>query len=262
MKKNGIVPMIFLSCSSIAFGQTITAGSVGIGITEPKSTLHIEGKAGSASVPDGLTVPRLTRAQLSAKNNVYTSDQNGTLVFVTTLDGAAIDKVVNVTSVGLYFYDAPTNKWYNVRYSSFGVVESLKVITGTYSPAAPYVVQPDDYILLLRFSTASTGGNSTANINNTAPFINTTSNLQLPDPTTCPGRVLHFINDSDRFGTNTGANVYTNYPMISNGSGSEPNAYNIRSNNNNYQILYGLNYSQWKIISDGTRWISLQVVIV
>ncbi|MFN1219686.1 hypothetical protein ACKW6Q_22175 [Chryseobacterium kwangjuense] len=262
MKKKRIISVLFLSAGSFVFGQAITAGNVGIGTSQPITTLHIEGKATSASVPDGLTVPRLTRAQLSAKNNVYTADQNGTLVFVTTLDGAATGKVINVTTIGLYFYDAPTSRWYNVRYSSFGVTESFKAISGTYSPAVPYVVQPDDYILLLRYSTTSSGGNSSGNINNTAPFINNTANLILPDPTTCPGRVLHFVNDSDRFGTNTGANVYTNYPMISNGSGNEPNAYNIRSNNNNYQIQYGLNYSQWKIISDGSRWISLQVVIV
>ncbi|PWN59889.1 hypothetical protein [Chryseobacterium viscerum] len=236
------------------------AGRIGMGTNDPKVTVQIEGKVTTPSVPDGFTTPRLTRAQLSAKDAVYGSDQNGTLVFVTTLDGAAINKVSYVTSVGLYFYDSPTSKWYNIRSSSSGVVESFKIITGTYTAAAPYVVQPDDFLLILRYNTASTGGNSGANISTTSPYLNSTANLQLPDPTTCPGRVLQFVNDSDKVGSSTGENVYTNYAMHA--AGSDPNSYNSRSNLNNYEIASGQNYSQWKIISDGTRWISLQVVIV
>ncbi|MCQ4141143.1 MULTISPECIES: hypothetical protein [unclassified Chryseobacterium] len=236
------------------------AGRVGIGTNDPKVTVQIEGQAASSAVPDGFTPPRLTRAQLSAKDASYGNNQNGTLVFVTTLDGSAINKVSNVTSVGLYFYDAPTSRWYNIRNSSSGVVEGFKIITGTYSPTTPYVVQPDDYILILRYSTASTGGNASANVSTTSPYLNNAANLQLPDPTTCPGRVLHFINDSDKVGSSTAENVYTNYAMHS--ALTDTNSFSSRSALSNYEISTGQNNSQWKIISDGTRWISLQVVIV
>lgn len=236
------------------------AGRVGIGTNDPKVTVQIEGQVASSAVPDGFTPPRLTRAQLSAKDASYGNNQNGTLVFVTTLDGSAINKVSNVTSVGLYFYDAPTSRWYNIRNSSSGVVEGFKIITGTYTPTTPYVVQPDDYILILRYSTASTVGNASANVSTTSPYLNNAANLQLPDPTTCPGRVLHFINDSDKVGSSTAENVYTNYAMHS--ALTDTNSFSSRSALSNYEISTGQNNSQWKIISDGTRWISLQVVIV
>lgn len=236
------------------------SGKIGIGTNDPKVTMHIEGQVTAPAVPDGFTPPRLTRSQLSAKDASYGTNQNGTLVFVTTLDGSAIDKVSNVTSVGLYFYDAPNSKWYNVRTPSNGYVENFKIITGTYSSATPYVVQPDDYVVILRYDTASTGGNSLSNISSTSPFQNSTANIQLPDPTTCPGRVLHFINDSDKLGTNTGESVYTNYPILS--ATTSTNSFNVRSSASNYEISTGQNNSQWRIISDGTRWISLQVVIV
>lgn len=236
------------------------AGRIGMGTSDPKVTVQIEGKVTTPSAPDGFTTPRLTRAQLSAKDAVYGNDQNGTLVFVTILDGAAVNKVSNVTSVGLYFYDAPTSKWYNIRSSSSGVVESFKIITGTYTAAAPYVVQPDDFLLILRYNTASTGGNGGGNVSTTSPYLNSTANLQLPDPATCPGRVLQFVNDSDKLGAATSEDVFVNYPMHS--AAVDGNSYNSRSNLNNYVVQAGSNYSQWKIISDGTRWISLQVIII
>ncbi|KAB1228530.1 hypothetical protein [Chryseobacterium viscerum] len=236
------------------------AGRIGMGTNDPKVTVQIEGKVTTPSVPDGFTTPRLTRAQLSAKDAAYGSDQNGTLVFVTTLDGAAINKVSYVTSVGLYFYDSPTSKWYNIRSSSSGVVESFKIITGTYTPTTPYVVQPDDFLLILRYSQASVGGNAAGTISNTSPYLNSNANLQLPDPVTCPGRVLQFVNDSDKLGSGTAKDVQVNYPMHS--ATTDTNSYNSKSSISNYEIKAGSNNSQWKIISDGTRWISLQVIII
>ncbi|QIY91631.1 hypothetical protein [Chryseobacterium gallinarum] len=253
MRKRSIPALILVLISIKAFAQ------VGIATTNPKVTLQVEGKATTATVADGLTVPRLTRTQLLAKDPAYGSDQNGTLVFVTTIDGSATGKVTNVTAVGLYYYDAPNARWYNTKGSS-GVVENFKIITGTYTPTSPYVVQPDDYILILRYNTASTGGNLPADISATSPFLNNTANLRLPDPTTCPGRILHLINDSDKLGLSTGENVYTNYAMHS--GLTDPNSYNSKSSYLNYGINAEQNYSQWKIMSDGTRWISLQVVVV
>lgn len=233
---------------------------VGVNTDDPKSTMQIDGQASVASVADGLIVPRLTRAQLYAKDAVYQTAQNGALVFVTELNGSAIGKVVNVTTIGLHYYDAPLQKWFNVKNSSSGVVENFKIITGTYTPAAPYVVQPEDYILILRYATASTGGNSSANVSTSSPYLNSAANIHLPDPTLCPGRVLYLINDSDRVGSSTGESVYTNYAIHS--ALSDANSYNSRSSLNNYEVSFGQNYSQWRIISDGTRWICLQVVVV
>ena len=54
----------------------------------PRATLHIEGQPNNATISDGFIVPRLTGAQLRAKDGAYTADNNGQIVFVTEADTA------------------------------------------------------------------------------------------------------------------------------------------------------------------------------
>ncbi|MGG7436640.1 hypothetical protein ACQ7CU_01060 [Chryseobacterium arthrosphaerae] len=86
-------------------------GRVGINTTTPATTLDVVADAANTSKPDALLVPRLTRAQLTAKDAVYIAAQNGALAFVTTIDGTASTKTANVTAVGFYYYDSPSTTW-------------------------------------------------------------------------------------------------------------------------------------------------------
>lgn len=105
---------ILLTATVLACMTALTKaqqGRVGINTTTPAATLDVTAFKDDVTRPDALLVPRLTRAQLAAKNAVYIADQNGALTFVTALDGSAVGKTVNVTATGFYYYDAPNNVW-------------------------------------------------------------------------------------------------------------------------------------------------------
>ncbi|MCW1960907.1 hypothetical protein [Chryseobacterium viscerum] len=90
-------------------------GRVGINTTTPAATLDVVANTTDNARPDALLVPRMTRAQLLAKDAAYTAAQNGALAFVTTIDGTATPKTTNVTAVGFYYYDGQTtNTWITV----------------------------------------------------------------------------------------------------------------------------------------------------
>ncbi|WP_334126743.1 hypothetical protein [Empedobacter brevis] len=98
---------LFLSISITSIAQ------VGINTDDPKVTLDIVATADIARA-DALLVPRMTRAQLAAKDDAYVSAQNGAMIFITTIDGIATTKTMNVTTVGFYYYDSPTSMWRSV----------------------------------------------------------------------------------------------------------------------------------------------------
>ncbi|KFF09781.1 hypothetical protein IW15_22245 [Chryseobacterium soli] len=95
--KNNIILLGAVLISGIAFSQ------VGINTDAPKATLDVVGKATDTSSLDGIIAPRLTGVQLRAKT--YTTDQTGTLVYVTTADTAPAGQTVNVTSIGYFYFD-------------------------------------------------------------------------------------------------------------------------------------------------------------
>ncbi|WP_336686210.1 hypothetical protein [Chryseobacterium bernardetii] len=93
---------------------------VGINTSTPAATLDVVASTTDTSRPDALLVPRMSRAQLLAKDAAYAdgnataaSAQNGALVFVNLVDGTATTKTANVTATGFYYYDGTNgnNVW-------------------------------------------------------------------------------------------------------------------------------------------------------
>lgn len=79
---------------------------IGVNSTTPKVTLDVEAGATDATTAEGLSAPRLTRAQLASKDARYGADQIGTLVFVTSIaTGTATAKTINVIAPGYYYFD-------------------------------------------------------------------------------------------------------------------------------------------------------------
>jgi hypothetical protein len=101
-------PMKKLLLSAALFAASFTAfAQVGIGNTDPKATLDVVGNAANAAVADGIIAPRITRANLSAKDDAtYAAAQVGTIIYVTNISGGINLETANVTAVGYYYFDA------------------------------------------------------------------------------------------------------------------------------------------------------------
>ncbi|MBV8328073.1 hypothetical protein [Chryseobacterium sp.] len=87
----------FLTTSLVIYSQ------VGINTTAPKATLDITGAPADPTRMDGLIAPRLTGAELRAKN--YTAAQEGAIVYATAADTAPAGQTINVTVPGYYYFD-------------------------------------------------------------------------------------------------------------------------------------------------------------
>lgn len=95
-----------IACILVVLSTSIVqAQQVGVNTNDPKATFQVVGQPTTTTVPDGVIAPNLTRNQLNQKSSVYTTSQKGSIVYVTTLDGTATDKTIDVSSIGYYYFD-------------------------------------------------------------------------------------------------------------------------------------------------------------
>ncbi|GEN72321.1 hypothetical protein CLA01_23930 [Chryseobacterium lathyri] len=154
MKKFLLTATMLVGLSAVSKAQT--TGRVGINTTTPAATLDVVANTTDNARPDALLVPRLSRAQLAAKDAAYTAAQNGALTFVTTLDGSAAGKTVNVIGIGFYYYDAPNSVWVAVG-GGGSTPPNFQIQKGRlHSLNAPITWASDDYSVV----TTAMGGTS------------------------------------------------------------------------------------------------------
>lgn len=183
--KKLILTIAFIGTALVANAQ------VGIGNTDPKATLDVTGVA-TATVPDGVIVPRFNRLELTAKSGAYSAaNQLGALVFVTDAAGLTDAKTASVTAVGFYYY-AANNTWVGVG-GSAAVAQRYEGIRGTVTPvnAATYTVDANDYVVITRFNngvdiTLPALANNAADIGRTVKIINNNTSGALTFQSTAP----------------------------------------------------------------------------
>ena len=93
--------LLILGFSSIGFLHA----QIGVNSNEPKVTLDVHAKATDNTTAEGITAPRLTRAQLASKDAKYTTAQTGAIVYVTDIAGTATAKTKNIVAIGNYYFD-------------------------------------------------------------------------------------------------------------------------------------------------------------
>ena len=124
--KQQLLMVLFVASGLMSFAQ------VGVGTTDPKASLDVSGDAATATSVDGIIAPRLTGDQLKAKDAVYTTDQNGAIVYVTAAVGTSTAKTINVTAAGYYYYDSTVPVWKSIgggSASSAGLVANRVAIS-------------------------------------------------------------------------------------------------------------------------------------
>ena len=82
---------------------------VGINTQTPETTFDVVGKPNDTSHYDGIIHPRITGDQLA--NKFYTQAKKGAVVFVTTPATNLSGQVINISEVGMYYFDG--NVWQN-----------------------------------------------------------------------------------------------------------------------------------------------------
>jgi len=108
---------------SLAFlGLSNTFAQVGIGSSDPKTTLQLVGDPASATTADGVQGPSLSLAQLDAKVAAYGADQDGAIVYIVDVTTASTKtETANITTSGYYYYDASKIVWKKMETPTYSV---------------------------------------------------------------------------------------------------------------------------------------------
>jgi hypothetical protein len=215
MKKILLTATMLVGFAALSQAQQ---GRVGVNTTTPAATLDVVANTTDATKPDALLVPRMTRAQLAAKDAAYVDAQNGALAFITTLDGTAAGKTVNVTATGFYYYDAPNSVWVRVGGGGASTPQRYENTRGSVTiltTTTPYTATANDFFIITKAAGAVT--------------------VNLPDPAANVGRLIYVANNN----TGTGFDV-------------------VQSDGGPTLLVGTLAQNRAKaFVSDGTAWVAI-----
>lgn len=114
--------LLFLILSTYSFSQ------VGINTNDPKVTLDVTNYTSQPTKADGFITPQLKGDELKAKDDLYTADFEGTIIFVTEIPSSTSAKTIDVTDVGYYYFNG--TKWVSFKTYSGGTLNDASVLVG------------------------------------------------------------------------------------------------------------------------------------
>ena len=173
---------------------------VGINTDTPKATMQIVGFPQDTSKFDGLLPPTIKGDELAQKN--YTSEQLGTIIYVTTPATTPTGQVVNVTASDYYFFDGTV--WQSFKPALYDVV-----MRGNYSPK--YISFTGDATTKQGSLEGALGYNSTTKsfyFGALNPLHTGNYNVTMGLNT---GSKITTAYSNSIFGTNAGQNITTSY---------------------------------------------------
>ena len=138
MKKNTtkiFIAAVFLTISGTAFAQE---GRVGINTSTPAATLDVVASPSNETRIDGFIAPRLKGSELKAKDDLYTTAQDGAIVYVTEAVSGVTEKTTNVTSIGYYYFDK-TQGTKGGRWMKIANPTTIPIVIGVLRNTAPSI---------------------------------------------------------------------------------------------------------------------------
>lgn len=129
---------------------------VGINTTTPAATLDVVATTSNNAIPDAVLVPRMTAAELLAKDNnsgTYGDNQNGALVYITSGDGNTT-RTNNIRGAGFYYFDSTVPVWRPVGGGGSTAAPRYEAIRGNVSivTSDTYTLQATDNVVVTRNS--------------------------------------------------------------------------------------------------------------
>lgn len=115
MRKNLYLAIMLVGLGTTAY-KAQTSKGVGINTDAPNATLDIRASVTTADngVSDALLVPRMTLAELVAKDNTtgtYSAGQNGALIYITDDTAGAGTRRAKIVGHGFYYFDNTVPEW-------------------------------------------------------------------------------------------------------------------------------------------------------
>lgn len=97
MKK--LIYILAFICVNTTIAQT------GIKSKSPSATLEVKSEPSIITSIDGIITPQVSKALLISKENNYTINHKGTLLYVNEIDNSSSPKTINIDKIGYYYYD-------------------------------------------------------------------------------------------------------------------------------------------------------------
>ncbi|KFF23675.1 hypothetical protein [Chryseobacterium vrystaatense] len=157
---------ILLSASALLFFTTAAYSQIGINTPDPHATLEVSSEPGTSSKTDGFIAPKLKGSELKAKDALYGSHQEGTIVYITEMlsSGETTPKTRNVVNTGYYYFNGTV--W--MRFNDLGRAPLMVTAFNGSGAPVPGVIITEGVYQKLSFPKVNIGTDSSIGIWNSS----------------------------------------------------------------------------------------------